>query len=62
MAIRNFKFPGVELNQEFVQTPVTGVSTLGVVIVGQQYKLITADLDDKSKVIRWQYKGTEAIF
>lgn len=61
MAIRNFQFPGVELNQEFVQTPVTGVSTLGVVVVGQQYKLITADLDDKAKTISWDYDGTSAI-
>ena len=43
MAIRNFKFPGVELTQEFVQTPVTGVSTLGVVVVGPQYKISTID-------------------
>lgn len=38
MAINNFKFPGVELTQEFVQTPVTGISTLGVAVVGYQEK------------------------
>ena len=38
MAITNFQFPGVELRQEFVQTPVTGVSQLGVVIVGPKHK------------------------
>lgn len=36
MAINNFQFPGVELTQEFVSTPVTGISTLGVVVVGPQ--------------------------
>ena len=39
MAINNFKFPGVELHQEFVETPVTGQSQLSVVVVGYQYKL-----------------------
>jgi len=51
MAITNFQFPGVELKQEFVSTPVTGVSQLGVVIVGKQYKLITPDLADEDLVI-----------
>ena len=41
MAIRNFKFPGVELTQEFVETPVTGVSQLGVVVLGYQQKINT---------------------
>jgi hypothetical protein len=35
MAITNFQFPGVELHQEFVATPVVGVSQLGVAIIGQ---------------------------
>lgn len=39
MAINDFDFPGVELHQEFVETPVTGQSQLGVVVVGYQYKL-----------------------
>ena len=51
MAITNFQFPGVELKQEFVETPVTGVSQLGVVIVGKQYKLITPNLGDDDLVI-----------
>ena len=46
MAITNFQFPGVELKQEFVETPVTGVSQLGVVIVGKQYKLMAPSLSD----------------
>ena len=37
MAYPNFKFPGVELTQEFVDTPVTGVSALGVAVIGQKY-------------------------
>ena len=41
MAINGFKFPGVELTTKFVQTPVTGESELGVVIVGPQYKTST---------------------
>ena len=44
MAIRNFKFPGVELTQEFIQTPVTGVSTLGVAVLGYQKKINTTSL------------------
>ena len=43
MAINDFEFPGVELHQEFVETPVTGVSQLGVVVVGYQYKLAPYD-------------------
>ena len=39
MVINDFQFPGVELTQEFVETPVTGVSQLGVVVIGQQYKV-----------------------
>jgi len=49
MAINNFKFPGVELHQEFVETPVTGVSQLGVVILGEQFKTATQE---------WVYGGT----
>ena len=37
MAYPNFQFPGVELTQEFVETPVTGVSALGVALIGQKY-------------------------
>jgi len=40
MAINNFEFPGVELHQEFVEVPATGVSQLGVAVVGYQYKLL----------------------
>jgi hypothetical protein len=49
MAINNFKFPGVELHQEFVETPVTGVSQLGVVVVGEKFKTATES---------WVYGGT----
>lgn len=49
MAIRNFKFPGVELRQEFVDTPVTGESQLGVVVIGNQFKSGSTD---------WVYNGT----
>lgn len=40
MAIKDFEFPGVELHQEFVEVPATGVSQLGVAVVGYQYKLL----------------------
>ena len=49
MAIRNFQFPGVELRQVFEETPVTGVSTLGVAIVGNKFK---------SNSVSWVYGGT----
>ena len=56
MAINNFQFPGVELTQEFVSTPVTGISTLGVVVVGPQFKLMTADVNNEDLVITdWAY-------
>jgi hypothetical protein len=50
MALTNFKFPGVELRQEFVDIPATGQSTLGVVIVGKQFKSNT--------YAGWVYGGT----
>lgn len=49
MAINDFEFPGVELHQEFVETPVTGVSQLGVVVVGEQFKSASKS---------WAYGGT----
>lgn len=44
MAINNFQFPGVELKQEFVETTATGVSQLGVAVVGYQKKRNTTSL------------------
>lgn len=49
MALKDFKFPGVELHQEFVETPVVGESQLGVVVVGNKFK---------SNTTSWVYGGT----
>lgn len=46
MAYPNFKFPGVELTQEFVETPVTGVSALGVAVIGQKYVIADKNTDN----------------
>jgi len=53
MAINDFEFPGVELHQEFVETPVTGQSQLGVVVIGHQIK--------QSLVEDWVYGGTATV-
>ena len=55
MAITKFQFPGVELEQEFVETAATGTPELGVAIVGQQYRFTQADVNDAAKV----YTGLE---
>lgn len=44
MDVTNFKFPGVELNQEFGETPIVPTSRLGVVIIGQPNS-ITSESD-----------------
>lgn len=44
MAINDFQFPGVELKQEFVEATATGVSQLGVAVVGYQKKRNTTSL------------------
>ena len=58
MAITNFKFPGVELTQEFVDTPVNGVSALGVAVIGQKYAI--ADNNSNNPVVKLDpaYTGT----
>lgn len=55
MAINNFQFPGVELHQEFVDTPVTGVSALGVAVIGQKYDV--ADSHSENPVIDLTVSG-----
>lgn len=55
MAITNFQFPGVELRQVFLDTPVATVSSLGVAVIGQQYKLSIADVDNQDNVMTLNY-------
>ena len=59
MAINNFQFPGVELTQEFVEAPVTGVSQLGVAVVGEQFYLVEPDVSDTAATVSVEF-GTAA--
>lgn len=56
MAYPDFKFPGVELTQEFVDTPVTGVSALGVAVIGQKY--VVRDAYTTNPTVEIEYNGT----
>lgn len=58
MAINNFKFPGVELTQEFVDTPVTGVSALGVAVIGQKYVVADKRTDNPVVTLSTAYSGS----
>ena len=56
MAYPDFKFPGVELTQEFVDTPVTGVSALGVAVIGQKY--VVRDAYTTNPTVEVEYTGS----
>ncbi len=58
MAINNFQFPGVELTQEFVEAPVTGVSQLGVAVVGEQFYLVEPDVADTAALVSVEFSGS----